>query len=62
VCYRGCPYKRNDDLTIRRGLEVVGLLQLLPDQSVVIDFTIDGKDDALILVGERLRARLWSWV
>jgi len=61
VCYRGCPYKRNDDLAIGCGLEVVGLLQLFPDQSVVVDFAIDGKDDAVILVGERLSTRLWSW-
>jgi hypothetical protein len=48
----------NDDLTVRCGLEVVGVLQILPDQSMIVDLAIDGKYNALIGVGKRLCSAL----
>lgn len=50
--------QRNNDLAVRMRLEVVGGLQGLSDQSVVVDFAVDGKDDGVILVGERLSTGL----
>jgi hypothetical protein len=37
---------------------VVGLLQVFPDATVVIDLTVDGENDGLVGVGQRLGARL----
>ena len=37
-------------------LEVVRVLQVLPQLSVVVDLAIDGKDDGLIRVGQGLGA------
>jgi hypothetical protein len=42
------------DLTIRVSLEVVRCLQRFSNDSVVVDFAIDSKSNALILVGKRL--------
>lgn len=38
---------------------MVGRLQAFPNQPVIIYFAIDGEDDALVRIGERLGARLW---
>jgi hypothetical protein len=41
---------------------VVGLLQTLPDKTVVVDLAVDGEDNALIGIGEWLSSALWSFV
>ena len=51
-------YQRNDDFAVRGGLEVVGGLQVLPDQTVVVDLAVDGKDNALVGIGEWLSSAL----
>ena len=51
-------YQRDDNLAIRCRLEVVGLLEMFPDATVVVDLTVDGKDDRLVGVGQRLGTRL----
>jgi hypothetical protein len=55
-------HQRNDDFAIRGGLEVVGLLQALPDQTVVVDLAIDGEDNALISIGKWLSSALCFFV
>jgi hypothetical protein len=37
-----CSYQRNDDLAIRVCLEVVWLLQSFAENTVIVDFAIDG--------------------
>ena len=37
---------------------MVAMMKMLSDQSVVIDFAVDGQDKRLIFVGERLSAGL----
>ena len=49
-------HQRNDNFTVRVRLEVVRVLQVLPQLSVVVDLAIDGKDDGLIRVGQGLGA------
>lgn len=51
-------YQRNDDLAIRGGLEVVGVLQALANKTVVVDLAIDGEDNAVIGIGEWLSSAL----
>lgn len=41
---------------------MVRLLQVLPDQTVVVDLAVDGEDDAVISVGEWLSPALYSFV
>lgn len=41
------------------GLKVVLVVEVFADQSVVVDLSVDGKDDGLIGVGEGLGARLY---
>jgi hypothetical protein len=48
----------NDNLTIRGGLEVVLLLEVLSDVTMVVDLTVDGENDAVVGVGQGLSARL----
>jgi hypothetical protein len=38
-------YQWDDNLTVRVSLEVIRGCQLLADDSVVVDLTIDGKDE-----------------
>jgi hypothetical protein len=40
------------------GLEVVLVVEVFADQSVVVDLSVDGKDDGFIGVGEGLGTRL----
>jgi hypothetical protein len=54
----GRTHQRNDDLAIRGGLEVVCLLQRLPDKTVVVDLAIDGEDNALVGIGKGLSSAL----
>jgi hypothetical protein len=54
------PHQRNDDLAIRVCLEVVWLLEALAEDSVVVDFAIDSQRDSLLLVDERLSARVYG--
>ena len=53
---RICPltYQRNDNLAIRVRLEVVLGLQLLAQDTVVVDLAVDGKGKSLIIVDEGL--------
>jgi hypothetical protein len=51
-------YQVHNDLTIRVSLECVLLLQLSAEMSMVIDFTIDAKDNAIVLIGKRLSTRI----
>lgn len=39
---------------------MVGRLQAFPDQPMVIYLAIDGEDNALVRIGERLSARFWT--
>lgn len=39
---------------------MVFVLEGLANQTVVVDFTVDGEDDALILVGKGLGAGLYE--
>ena len=55
---RSATYQGNDDLAVGRRLEVIRLLQVLPDLSVVVDLAVGGEDDGLIGVGQGLGARL----
>lgn len=50
----------DDDLAIRMCLELVGLLQALAEDAVVVDLAVDGQRDGSLLVDERLRARVCS--
>jgi hypothetical protein len=52
------PYQRNDDLAVRMCLEVVGVLQALTEDSVVVNFAVDGQRDTLVIVDEWLSARV----
>ena len=51
-------YQGDDDFAVRCGLEVVRLLQALPDKSMVVDLAIDGEDDGFIGIGQGLGPRL----
>jgi hypothetical protein len=55
---RVSTHQRNDNLAVGRRLEVVRLLEVLPNQTVVVDLAVDGKDDGLVGVGQGLSARL----
>jgi hypothetical protein len=55
---RRSSYQGNDDLTIRCGLEVVLLLEVLSNVTMVVDLTVDGENDAVVGVGQGLSARL----
>ena len=44
----------HDDLAVRMRLELSGVLEPLSELDVVVDFTVDGEDDRLIVVDERL--------
>jgi hypothetical protein len=44
----------HNDLAVRVCLEVVLALQALAELLVVVDLTVDGKDDLVILGGEGL--------
>lgn len=54
----GISYQRNDNFTVGSGLELVLVLEVLSDQTMVVDFTVDGEDDGVIRVGKRLSTRL----
>jgi hypothetical protein len=51
-------YQRNDDFAVGCRLEVVGLLEVLSNETVVVDFAVDCEDDGVVGVGQRLGARL----
>jgi len=48
------PNQVEDDFTIGMRLERRLLLQVLSQLHVIIDFSIDGKDEGLVLIGQRL--------
>jgi hypothetical protein len=50
--------QRDDDLAIRGSLEVVSLLEVLSNVTMVVDLTVDSENDAVIGVGQRLSAGL----
>jgi hypothetical protein len=50
--------QRNDDLAVGCGLEGIALLELLSDQTVVVDLAVDGQNNGLVGVGQGLGARL----
>jgi hypothetical protein len=52
-------YQGNYDFAIRMCLEVVGGLEGLAEDSVVVDFAIDSQRHGIILVQERLGAGVW---
>lgn len=47
-------YQRNDDLTVRVGLEVVLGLQGFPQDTVVVDLAVDGEGKGLVIVDKGL--------
>jgi hypothetical protein len=47
-----------DDLAVRVRLERVGRLEALAYPAMVVDLAVDGQNDAVVLVGQRLRAGL----
>lgn len=51
-------YKWDDNLAIGVSLEVVVGLQVLANDSVVVDLAVDGKGNALISIGQWLGTRL----
>jgi hypothetical protein len=52
------PHQWYYDLAIGVCLEVVWVLESFADDSVVIDFAIDGKGNAFVAVGEWLSSRV----
>lgn len=44
----------HDDLAIRVGLEMSGVLETLAKGAVVVDFSVNGEEERLILVGHGL--------
>lgn len=51
-------YQRDDDFAIRVRLERVGVLEVLANDLVVVNLTVDGEGDGAILVQQRLGARV----
>lgn len=52
-------YQWDDDLTVGVSLEWVWLAQVVLTQDlVVVDLTVDGQSNRVVLVGKRLRARV----
>lgn len=54
----GASYQRNNDFTVRVSLEVVGLAEVLAQDLVVVDFTVDSEGNAAILVEQGLSTRV----
>jgi hypothetical protein len=50
--------QRDHNLAVRGGLEVVGGLQGLTNKTVVVDFAVDGEDNAVIGIGKWLSSAL----
>lgn len=61
-CGAADSYQRNNDLAIRVRLEVVRLLEVLSNQTMVVDFAVDGEDNGVVGVGQWLSARVWRAV
>jgi hypothetical protein len=51
-------YQRNDDLAVGMCLEVICVLQMLSDETMVIDLAVDSQNNGVIGVGQGLGARL----
>lgn len=51
-------YERNDSLAIRVSLELVLALETIFQLQVVIDLSVDGKDDLPVIAYERLCASI----
>ena len=51
-------YQRNDDLAVGVCLEVIRVLQVLADETMVVNLTVDSQDNGVIGVGQGLSARL----
>jgi hypothetical protein len=51
-------YQRYYDLAVRVCLEVVRLLEAFAEDTVVVDFAIDGQGDGALIVDQRLGARV----
>lgn len=56
--YARFSYQGDDDLAIRSGLEVVSLLEVLSNVTMVVDLTVDGENDAVVGVGQGLGSGL----
>jgi len=52
------PYQRYYDFAIGVGLEVVRMLQLLAQDSMIIDLAIDGERQRSIIIDKRLGASI----
>jgi hypothetical protein len=52
-------YEVENDLAVRLGLEVGSLGAHLTKGFVVIDLAVDGQDQGLVIVGQRLSSRLY---
>lgn len=50
----------HDDLAIRVSLEVSGVLKRLAKSAVVVNLSVDGEDEALVIVGHGLSSRVCS--
>jgi hypothetical protein len=48
-----------NDLAVRVCLELYVPLDLLAQDSVIVNLAIDGQKERIVLVGERLRAAIW---
>lgn len=55
-------YQRNDDFTIGMCLEVVRLAQGLPDNAMIVDFTIDRQGEGFVIVDNGLSTGIYHEV
>jgi hypothetical protein len=49
----------HDDFTIRVGLESSRVLQALSESNVVVDLSVDGKNNTSVLVDKRLSTSVY---
>jgi len=50
----------HDDLTIRVSLECSWVLESFSESDMVVDLSVDGKDDTSIVVDKRLSTSVWK--
>lgn len=53
-------YQGNDDLTVRVSLEVVLGLQVLAQDTVVVDFAVNGEGEGGVIVDKGLSTGVWG--
>jgi hypothetical protein len=51
-----------DDLAVRVGLELCGVLELFPECAVVVDLAVDGEDELVVLGSDGLGASVLSGI